>query len=51
MIPSFLVGTATLLIGLVLAPASGPTVFTPAPGRPDRPEVQCVGDLSGGLGS
>ncbi|KQS47039.1 hypothetical protein [Sphingomonas sp. Leaf198] len=36
MIFSLLVNTATLLLALVLAPASGPTVVTPAPGSPER---------------
>ncbi|PTQ65001.1 hypothetical protein C8J45_102359 [Sphingomonas sp. PP-CE-3G-477] len=39
MIPSFLVSTATLLLALVLAPASGPAVFTPAPGSPERAAI------------
>lgn len=35
--PSFLVSTSSLL--LILAPASGPTVFTPAPGSLERTAI------------
>ncbi|WP_183128821.1 hypothetical protein [Sphingomonas sp. PP-CE-3A-406] len=39
MISSLLVNTATLLLAVVMAPASGATVVTPAPGSPERTAI------------